>query len=140
MKTLGETTQHTKAKPEAVFRLWADIDNWADYDDGIEWAKLTDKFCTGGKYTIKPKGGPKVKATILVVEPYKRFIDVSHLVGAKLKFDHTVTQHNGITAVTIEMSISGPMSWLWAKILGNNQQNDLENSTAKLLAKAEKHP
>ena len=35
------------------------------------------------------------------------------------------------------MSISGPLSFLWAKILGKNQQADLEKSTAKLIAKAE---
>ncbi len=81
MKILAQTTQHTSASPEAIFKLWADIDNWSDYDNGIEWAKLTDSFAVGSHYTLKPKGGPKVKATILVVEPNKTFIDVSHLVG-----------------------------------------------------------
>ncbi|MHB8181899.1 MAG: SRPBCC family protein [Acidithiobacillus ferrivorans] len=78
VKTLAQTTQQTKAKPEAIFNLWADVNNWADYDEGIEWAKLTDSFGAGGHYTIKPKGGPKVKATIFVVEPTKRFVDESH--------------------------------------------------------------
>lgn len=138
MKILAQTTQQTKAKPEAIFALWADIDHWNDYDKGIEWAKLTDSFTTGGHYTIKPKGGPKVSATILVVEPNKKFIDVSHLLGAKLKFDHRITEQSGSVSVSLVMTISGPLSWLWAKILGKNQQADLEQSTANLIAKAEK--
>lgn len=137
MITLAHTTQQTKAKPEAIFALWADVDHWADHDKGIEWAKLTDTFAAGGHYTIKPKGGPKVKATILTVEPSKKFIDVSHLMGAKLKFDHTITRQSGDTTVNVVMTLSGPMSWLWAKILGKNQQTDLDKSTANLIAKAE---
>ena len=139
MKILAQTTQSTQATPEAIFKLWADVDHWADYDEGIEWAKLTDTFSAGGNYTLKPKGGPKVKANILMVEPNKRFIDVSHLVGAKLKFDHAITHQEGVTKVTVVMTIGGPLSWLWIKILGKNQQSDLEKSTANLLAKAEKH-
>lgn len=139
MKTLAQTTQQTKATPEAIFKLWADINNWADYDHGIEWAKLTDSFTTGGHYTLKPKGGPKVKATILVVELNKRFVDVSHLIGAKLKFDHSITQQAGVNTVTVVMTISGPLSRLWVKILGKNQQADLEQSTANLIAKAERN-
>jgi len=139
MKTIAQTSQQTKATPEAIFKLWADIDNWAEYDNGIEWAKLTDSFSAGGHYTLKPKGGPKVKATILVVEPGKKFVDVSHLMGAKLKLDHSITKQNELTEISISMTISGPMSWLWTKILGKNQQSDLEQSTANLIARAEKN-
>lgn len=138
MKILAQTTQETKATPEAIFALWADIDHWSDYDKGIEWAKLTDSFAPGGRYTIKPKGGPTVKATILTIEPNKSFIDVSHLFGAKLRFDHILSQQGDSTSVSVTMSLSGPMGWLWAKILGKNQQADLEESTASLIAKAEK--
>ncbi len=137
MKILAQTTQQTTATSDAIFALWADIDHWADYDKGIEWAKLTDSFSAGGHYTLKPKGGPKVTATILVVEPNQKFIDVSHLPGADLKFDHIIRQEAGRTSVSLVMTISGPLSWLWAKILGKNQQSDLEQSTANLIAKAE---
>lgn len=138
MKLLAHTTQQTNAKPEAIFALWSDVDNWADTDKGIEWAKLTDTFSMGGHYVIKPKGSPKTKATILVVEPNKRFVDASHLLGAELKFEHGIAQENGKTTVAITMSLSGPLSWVWAKILGKNQQVDLEQSTARLIAKAER--
>jgi len=137
MITLAQTTQPTKATPAAIFALWADIDHWADHDDGIEWAKLTDTFTAGGHYVIKPKGGPKTKATIVLIEPDRHFVDVAHLLGASLKFDHTLSQQAGNTVVEITMTLSGPLSWLWAKILGTGQQADLETSTAKLIARAE---
>jgi len=137
MKILAKTTQSTTASPTTIYALWADIDHWTDHDPGIEWARLTDNFSAGGHYMLKPKGGPKVKADILVAEPPKRFIDVSRLPGAKLRFDHIITQGNSQTFVTITMTLSGPWQWMWAKILGKNQQADLEQSTANLIARAE---
>ncbi len=139
MKQLAATTIQTTAKPEAIFKLWADIDHWAEYDKGIEWAKLTDTFTAGGHYTIKPKGGPKVKSTILVVEPYEKFVDISHLLGATLQFEHTIIKQGSTNTVSIIMTISGPLGWVWAKILGKNQQADLEESTKNLIAKAEQN-
>jgi len=139
MKILAQTTIKTSAGPETIFALWADVNHWSDFDHGIEWARLVGSFEAGGCYTIRPKGGPTVKATILVVEPYKTFVDVSHLPGAKLRFEHIIREQQGHSTVTITMSISGPLAWLWAKILGKNQQADLEKSTASLIAKAEGH-
>lgn len=139
MIELARTIQRTNAKPEAIFALWKDINSWADTDKGIEWAKLTGSFSAGTHYVIKPKGGPKTKATILVVEQNKRFIDASHLFGAELKFDHGVARENDKTIVTITMTLSGPLSWVWIKILGKSQQADLEKSTTNLIAKAERN-
>jgi hypothetical protein len=133
MITLAATTQSTTASSKSIYKLWEDINHWADYDQGIEWAKLNEPFVSGSHYTLKPKGGPKVKATILEVEPGKTFVDVSHLLGANLRFDHTIKSGS----VSITMTLSGPLSWLWAKILGKNQQADLERSTANLISKAE---
>ena len=134
---LAQTTQQTKATPEAIFKLWADINDWATYDQGIEWTKLDEPFRVGSHYTLKPKGGPKVRATILEIEPNKKFVDVSQLPGAKMRLDHIITQQDGRATVTITMELSGPMTWLWAKILGKDQQAELEQSTAGLIAKAE---
>ena len=139
MKTLAQTTIRTTAEPAEVFNLWSDIDHWAEYDNGIEWAKLTDNFAVDGHYMIKPEGGPKVKATILIVEPNKRFVDTSHLFGAKLTFDHTIIKQDDSQIVSVTMTLSGPLSWLWAKILGKNQQADLDDSTKNLIAKAERN-
>jgi hypothetical protein len=138
MITLAKTTQKTTANPSAVFALWADINHWADHDQGIEWAKLEEDFAEGSKCTIKPKGGPKVSATILTIVPNEKFVDVSHLFGAKLQFDHIITQNDHFTTVAVTMTLSGPLTWLWAKILGKNQQADLEQATHNLITKAEK--
>ena len=137
MIILAKTQQTTTAKPADNFNLWADVNHWTDYDPGIEWAELQGTFTEGSNYTIKPKGGPKVKATILTLETNRRFIDVSHLFGASLAFDHTLDRYNNQTRVGITATLHGPLAWVWAKILGKNQQADLEESTVNLIKKAE---
>ena len=135
MKLLATTAQLTTADPEAIFALWADINNWVTFDHGIEWAKLDETFTVGATYTLKPKGGPKVHARILTIEPNRRFVDVSRLFGAALTLDHR--KQPGHTVVAISMELTGPLRWLWALILGSQQQADLEASAARLIAKAE---
>jgi len=137
MKTLANTLQQTTAEPRKIFALWEDINHWNEYDQGIEWAKLDGSFRAGENYTLKPKGGPKVRATILEVVSNQKFVDVSHLFGAKLMFNHTLTRENTMTNVAVTMTVSGPLGWLWARILGKNQQADIEQSTTNLIAKAE---
>jgi hypothetical protein len=137
MKILAQTTMQTKAPAISIFKLWSDVNNWKDFDDGIEWSRLISDFSIGAHYTLKPKDGPKVKATIIQIDPAKRFVDVSRLPAAKLNFDHSLTTNDGQTIISITISISGPLSIVWAKILGKNMQSDLENSTANLIKKAE---
>lgn len=137
MTLIAKTTLTTPASPSAIFALWADINHWAEFDHGIEWARLEGPFVEGAAYTIRPNGGPSFKATIITITTNKRFIDVSHLYGAKLTFDHSLAQGKGGTVVDVAMSLSGPMAWLWKIILGKNQQADLDQSTQNLVKKAE---
>lgn len=105
MITLAKTTQSTTAAPSTIFALWADINHWADHDQGIEWAKLEQAFAEGSRYTIKPKGGPKVNATIVTIVPDKKFVDVSHLLGAKLQFDHVLAKEGKATHVSVTITL-----------------------------------
>lgn len=137
MKQLAQTSQSTTAQPTKVFALWADTQNWPAFDHGIEWTKFTAPFAIGNQYQLKPKGGPALRATIVEIAQDQLFVDVSHLIGTELRVTHHLETQGALTHVSVRMELSGPLSWLWAKILGKNQQTDLEKSTAQLIAIAE---
>lgn len=137
MITLATTSQKTKAAPQDVFMLWQNVNCWAEYDHAIEWAKLVDTFTVGGRCKIKPKGSPVVTAVIEAVEPNRIFVDTTRLFGARLTFDHRIICANDEIHVVITQTLKGILAPLWAKILGKNQQTELEESTAKLIAMAE---
>lgn len=137
MKQLAHATKSTSASPRQIYALWSDIDNWHTFDDGIEWAKLDGPFRQGATYRIKPKGGPTVRASVVQDSSPTRFVDRSHLFGAELEFDHKISTDATGTIVEIAITMSGPMSWFWSRILGKDQQSDLEKSISKLVETAE---
>lgn len=67
---------------EQIWKLFANVNNWHTWDNGIEFAKLEGKFEKGNHFTLRPKGGPNVKVELLeTIENYKyykyeRFIGV----------------------------------------------------------------
>jgi hypothetical protein len=138
MKTIARSIQSTKASPTAIFQLWQDVNNWNIFDESVEWAHMTGEFKRGGVFRLKPKGGPKVNATIVSVENNREFTNTSKMPGAQLKFSHVVAQEDGVTAVSVVISITGPLEWFWAKILSRNQPMELEKSVTNLIHLAEK--
>ena len=87
---------------------------------------------------LKPKGGPKVTFVIETLEPGTEFTDVSSMPGAKLRIRHLVAGgDDGRTRVDIEVSIDGPLGWLWGRILGRGMAASTSEALAQLVVKAE---
>jgi hypothetical protein len=137
MKILAEATQQTNASPKQIFEIWSDINNWSQFDESVEWAQLHEEFKAGSHFILKPKGGPKVTATIVSAEHNREFTNTSRMPGAVLKFAHNIIKKNGHVYVQVTISIEGPLSWLWAKILGKDQKRALEKSILNLVRLAE---
>jgi hypothetical protein len=53
----------------AVWKVWSDVDHWREWDEDIEYTKLSGPFVAGGELTLKPKGGPKVRIRLSEVHP-----------------------------------------------------------------------
>ncbi|MEP6779263.1 MAG: hypothetical protein ABJC26_05180 [Gemmatimonadaceae bacterium] len=49
----------------AVWSAWADFNHWNDWDKDLEYATLDGKFSEGKTFVLKPRGGPRVKISIL---------------------------------------------------------------------------
>jgi hypothetical protein len=119
------------ASPSAVFERWADVDTWPEWNTDTEWVRLDGPFAEGATGVLKPKGGPKVKFVVERLVPDREFVDVSHLLGARLTFRHLVTAlDNGGCTVDVSITLSGPLGRLWKGILGKglaaSVQPDLE--------------
>ena len=140
MRTLAETTHTTTATPKALFSVWTDIDKWSEYDEGIDWAKLDGEFAVGARFTLKAKGGPKLKGTIVTLEPERQFTDALQLFGARMLFIHTVEPGNNGFVVTVTLAMDGPLAWFWAMAVGRNREAGLETSTKGAIARAKLVP
>ena len=137
MITIADLTVSSSVRPAALFACWADMATWPEWNLDTEWVRLDGPFATGSTGVLKPKGGPKVGFSLTSVVPEREFVDVSRLVGARLAFAHYVdTLPDGRTSLRVVVTLAGPLSWLWNRILGKGIARSLGPDTKRLLARA----
>lgn len=127
----------TTASPEAIWNIWKDVENWNQWDHGIEYSTLDGPFVTGTTGTLKPKGGPVVKTRLTAVEPMKRFVDESKLFLARIVFSHELNTAGRNTLVTTTIEMDGPLAFVFAYLIGRNMKKNLPQEMAAMLRMAE---
>jgi len=138
MHTLCAASATSTAPPEAFFARWEDMGTWPQWDEAVDWTRLDGPFAVGTTGALKPKGGPKVRFVIEVLEPGSEFTAVSPMPGARLRIRHLVAvEDDGRTRVDIEVSVDGPLSRLWGLVLGRSIAASTPVGLARLVAMAE---
>lgn len=128
----------TVATKKQVWKIWTDVANWHLWDSEVEWATLKGEFKAGSHGYLKPKDGPKTKFILLSSEPLKGFLDRSFLPLAKVDFIHKMEQTSDGLKVTHRIEISGPLSFFFAKVIGEKVVHGLPVAMRNLIALAEK--
>ncbi len=129
----AEHTVVTDASKEAVWKVWADVENWKVWDQGVEWSRIEGGFRVGAKCILKPVGGPTTSAIITECQPLKRFVDVTSLPLAKMEFAHELWEKEDGLHITHRVTISGPLSFLFAQVIGKDAARDLPEAMDGLI-------
>lgn len=135
--TLATAQKTITASPAAIYKIWADVEQWSDWDKSVQWSLLDSSFAVGSKIKMKPRGGPQTTAILTLVEQDRAFNDISRLPGATIYFNHHVEQTNAETVVTHTITMDGPLSWLWVRIMGKGLRDSLQPAVDKLVMLAE---
>ena len=122
----------TDVPAEDLYRALTDFNAWNQWDDGIEYTELVGDAKTGSEFILKPKGGPAVKIVIEKMWPFE-VIDIAYLPLAKMRTIHRYERVGNVTHIYMELQIWGPLSFLWRKIIGENQIKDAEIQTNALI-------
>src|SRR5437868_1342948 len=123
---------------EQMWMLFADVNNWNTWDEGIEFAKLNGSFEKGNHFTLKPKGGPKVKVELLETVPNKSFLDVTKFPLSKMYDNHTFEETPNGLKITNTISVKGVLSFLWIRLVAQNIVNALPLDVKKQIETAGK--
>ena len=100
-----------------MWKLFADVNNWHTWDQGIEYAKLEGKFEKGNHFILRPKGGPNVKVELLeTIENYK-FLDVTKFLLARMYDEHLFEETKDGLKITNTITMKGLLGFLWVKIV-----------------------
>ena len=127
--------------PQQIWQVWADINRWHEWDNGIEYAKTTDAFQKGCRFELKPKGGPKVTIEIIDARPNEGFIDLTRFPLAKMYGHHEVRVVSpGRICLRTTMKVTGPLGFLWRRLVAQKIADELPKDTASIIAIARKRP
>ncbi|RZU52646.1 hypothetical protein EV385_4520 [Krasilnikovia cinnamomea] len=137
MKTIATATITTDVPAQAFFERWADTATWPQWNTDTDWVRLDGPLRTGATGRLKPKGGPATRFVVTSLVPGRELTDVSLLLGARLTFQHLVsTDSSGQTTVSVRVTITGPLAFLWTAVLGKGIANALNGDLIRLEAAA----
>lgn len=133
-----EHSVETNAAPEAIWRLWADVDGWQRWNADIEHVTLTGPFADGGEIVMTPRGQEPVRLRLIDVREGEGFVDEAAFGGAVFTTAHELSPAGpGRTRVSYKMQITGPGADTIGPEIGPGITADFPDTIAALVALAE---
>lgn len=123
---------------EQMWKLFADVNNWHTWDEGIEFAKLEGNFKKGNFFILRPKGGPNVKVQLLETVENKMFLDVTKFPLAKMYDEHTFEETPQGLKITNTITVKGVLGFFWRKIVAQKIADSLPDDMQKQIKAAQK--
>ena len=65
----------TSAAPEALWRHWADMASWPQWNDGIETIAVDGPFAVGTVFTMTPPGDEPIRMRLTEIKQGESFTD-----------------------------------------------------------------
>jgi uncharacterized protein YndB with AHSA1/START domain len=131
------STEHsveTSASPEAVWRLWADVPRWPEWNADLARAQLEGEFREGGTIRMTSNDSDVVELRIAeAVEP-ERFVDEAELSGITVRTTHQV---EATGRIVYRMEITGPEADTVGAELGPQISGDFPEVLHALAERAE---
>ncbi|MFF3210976.1 polyketide cyclase [Streptomyces sp. NPDC002886] len=98
----------TSAAPEAIWALWADVENWGAWNADIEKIELRGTFAAGAEITMTPAGQDPVELLVAEAAEGEMFVDEARFGGLVLRTTHRIDRlEPALSRVVYRMEISG---------------------------------
>ncbi|MFG2232196.1 polyketide cyclase [Streptomyces sp. NPDC048723] len=85
-----EHSIETGAAPEAIWRLWADVENWGAWNAEIEKIEISGPFAAGTEITMTPPGDDPILLRIAEAVEGERFVDEARFGDILLRTTHRI--------------------------------------------------
>ena len=135
------TTEHsteTGAAPEAIWRVWSDVERWPTWNADLERAELSGPFAAGSTITMYQRGGDTIELRIADACESDGFVDQADLGNIVVRtIHHLIPLTDGRIQVVYRMEISGPDADTLGPPLGAAISADFPQVLAGLIDRAE---
>jgi hypothetical protein len=130
-------SDHADALPEAVFAVWADVAGRPAWDPEVRFASLDVPFAVVSRGRLVPLRGRPSRFEITELDaPARHVIEVS-LPLASLGLVRSVAPQGGGARVVHSVAFTGPLGWLFARLLEPRFARALPSAVAGVCRRAE---
>ena len=87
------TTEHsieTNVAVDAIWRAWADVPRWPEWNGDIEHIELTGPFAAGSMIAMTPRDQGPVQLRLSDVVEGERFVDEAEVAGTVVRTTHRI--------------------------------------------------
>ncbi|WP_030762221.1 MULTISPECIES: SRPBCC family protein [unclassified Streptomyces] len=103
-----EHSIETAATPEAIWRLWVDVENWGAWNAEIQKIEIDGPFAAGALITMTPPGEDPIPLRIAEAVEGEIFVDEARFDGLLLRTVHRIDPIGpGRIRVVYRMEITG---------------------------------
>ena len=132
-----EHTAQAPVSPEAVWRLWSDVELWPDWNPDIETITIDGPFAAGSTFVMNPGTDEAVQMTLAEVVPGTSFTDLAEFNGLVIRTIHLMEPAaDGDLKITYAMEITGQDADTTGAEIGKQITSDFPETIAALLAQA----
>lgn len=141
MKPMVRVERLVEASPEAVWKLWTDVEGSPRWDQDVAWSRLGGAFEAGTAGEFKLKRGPRVLFELIEVTPHRSYSNVAWFApGLRVVFDHELTPVGPLaTQVVHSARFAGRLGKVLAPVLRRPIEQALQRALDQLASLARQH-
>ncbi|HQX58691.1 MAG TPA: SRPBCC family protein [Burkholderiaceae bacterium] len=125
------------ARPETIFGIYEDVQNWHAWDPDTKQATLEGPFKVGSRGRLIPTKGNAVPMLLTQVVPGKCFTVEAKIPLFRMIFEHVLVPTDDATEVVHRVTFLGLLSVLLGPILKKQLNSGLPVTLKRLKALAE---
>jgi len=116
-----QESDSTQTPASAIWARWINPNRWSDWDPRVASATAETDLEVGTQVRVKLRKGGTVRQHVVALEPGRLLVTEYALPGARVGHEHIVEQRGTGAEVTHRLYVAGPMSGLWALMLGRKK-------------------
>jgi Polyketide cyclase / dehydrase and lipid transport len=130
----SEFSVEAQVAPESVWQVWADFENAASWNEGIESIELRGPFASGTEFLMKPAGREAIVMQLAAVAENVSFAEVAEANGLTIRIIHRLERLDGQrTRIVYRTEITGEGADELGPHLGPGVTSAFPDAVAKLV-------
>ena len=125
-------------KKDIIWDLLTNVNHWSQWHDDLDYCHMEGPFVVGKHFMLKPKGMKAVKIVLTEITETS-FTDCTSFFGAKMYDTHICESVPDGVKLTNTLFVTGPLQWLWVKLVAQNVANTVPLEMEALITLARKN-